>query len=265
MPLLSNVPVSNAIDTLWHADEDHIDVRSLTVPFPKHEFIVNLGDTFKIGGSASRQTYLFSPISTEVIRTRAHGRYHAVGAMFSPIGIYHTFGLSLREFRQQAETAPKDLLFGKDMELSEELQYCSSEAEKLKTLARFFQRNSVKKAVPDVVCNFLRAFKQRRYENREVGEMAQELGFTPKHLICSFKDVVGLTPKQYVLLLQINVAVEAIWKNPKAPLVETALESGFFDQSHFIRAFKKMVGMTPFEFRRSQKLKRSEFANTVFQ
>jgi AraC-like DNA-binding protein len=35
------------------------------------------------------------------------------------------------------------------------------------------------------------------------------------------------------------------------PVAEIAVGAGFFDQSHFTRCFKRMVGTTPARFRRS--------------
>jgi AraC-like DNA-binding protein len=35
----------------------------------------------------------------------------------------------------------------------------------------------------------------------------------------------------------------------RLPLTEVALAAGFYDQSHFIRCFRKFAGMTPSKFR----------------
>jgi len=35
---------------------------------------------------------------------------------------------------------------------------------------------------------------------------------------------------------------------PANPLIDSALNAGFFDQSHFIRNFKKFTGQTPGDF-----------------
>jgi len=265
MPVLSNASAYGAIDTLWLANENYINVSSITVPFPRHEFIINMGDTFEVEGAGYGQSFLFSPIATKAIHTRAKGRYHALGAMFNPVGLYKTFGLSLNELHQQARKSPKDLLFDQDEALWQELNLCTKDQEKLQVLAAFFKRNSHNRTVPKVVTNFFAGFSNKRSAHFEVKEMAKGLGFTSKHLINSFKDVVGLTPKQYTLLLQVNVAVHSIWKSPSRSLTEIALSAGFFDQSHFIRVFKRITGLTPLEFRNAQNRSGSEFANTILE
>ena len=263
MPSISKGSTEPSIDTFWLADEDHIDVDAITVPFPRHELILNLGDTFEVGASGKHQTWLFSPIATEAIRTRALGKYQALGMLLNPIGVYSTFGINMREFTEQATLAPSELLFGKGTEFLQRLEQASSAQEKLKMFETFIQTNSLRKPIPGVVTNLLNAFSRTQMGTFELKDMAQGLGFSTKHLISSFKDVVGITPKKYALLLQINAAVHCTWKNPQRRFTDIALECGFFDQSHFIRVFKKIAGTTPFEFRHRQNLKKSEFANTM--
>jgi AraC family transcriptional regulator len=43
-----------------------------------------------------------------------------------------------------------------------------------------------------------------------------------------------------------------------APLVAIALDAGFADQSHFAKTFKRQTGMTPAEYRRSVRPRKSE-------
>lgn len=38
--------------------------------------------------------------------------------------------------------------------------------------------------------------------------------------------------------------------DPDLPLVEVALDSGFYDQSHLTNVFKRHTGLTPATFRR---------------
>jgi len=63
------------------------------------------------------------------------------------------------------------------------------------------------------------------------------------HLVRQFKKHYGLSPFQYLRNLRVE---EAKKRFPgAASLTQIALEVGFFDQSHFIRNFKKIEGMPP--------------------
>lgn len=63
------------------------------------------------------------------------------------------------------------------------------------------------------------------------------------HFIKVFHKKTGITPHQYIVNLRLEHALALIKSN--IPLSEVAFMSGFSDQSHFIRTFKKCYGITP--------------------
>ncbi|MRJ06055.1 MAG: hypothetical protein C6I01_00850 [Epsilonproteobacteria bacterium] len=72
-------------------------------------------------------------------------------------------------------------------------------------------------------------------------------GINKYHIIRIFKQHFSLTPYQFILKLRIEHALKLMKKD--YPLSLIAVESGFFDQSHFIKEFKKVYGITPLRFR----------------
>lgn len=64
-----------------------------------------------------------------------------------------------------------------------------------------------------------------------------------------FKSLVGLSPQEYLTSLRIENSKKMILENES--IVNTALDSGFYDQSHFTNSFKKFVGVSPNEYRNS--------------
>ncbi|MFA9373279.1 MAG: AraC family transcriptional regulator [Poseidonibacter sp.] len=67
------------------------------------------------------------------------------------------------------------------------------------------------------------------------------------YIIRLFKSQMNLTPHAYLLNVKINKAKELLQKGYS--IVDTALECGFFDQSHFHRNFLKIVATTPKEYK----------------
>jgi len=80
---------------------------------------------------------------------------------------------------------------------------------------------------------------------RSVAGLAAELGLSERQLERRFLERVGLSPKRFARLRRFARAVELAPGAGK--LSEVAQEAGYFDQSHFIRDFRRFTGKTPGE------------------
>mgnify|MGYP001221641029 CR=1 FL=1 len=63
-----------------------------------------------------------------------------------------------------------------------------------------------------------------------------------------FRRFFKMTPVDYILLTRINAAREMLEHSTRL-IAEIALDVGFYDQSHFIRTFKRFRGITPHQYR----------------
>jgi AraC family transcriptional regulator len=80
-------------------------------------------------------------------------------------------------------------------------------------------------------------------------EIAREVKIHPSHLARVFRRAHRCTLGEYVRRLRIEFACRQLAGSTTA-LLDIALDAGFSDQSHFCRAFKRQIGLTPTEFRR---------------
>ncbi|WP_404319335.1 AraC family transcriptional regulator [Malaciobacter canalis] len=74
-------------------------------------------------------------------------------------------------------------------------------------------------------------------------ELSKKFNLSKFYLLKLFKKELGTTIYTYFINLKIEYAKKLLKKN--MPISEVALESGFFDQSHFHRNFIKFVATTP--------------------
>ena len=79
-------------------------------------------------------------------------------------------------------------------------------------------------------------------------ELAREAGVHPVHLSRIFRRCVGEGIGDHVHRLRVRTACERML-DPCASLAEVSLATGFADQSHFTRCFRRITGMTPAAFR----------------
>ncbi len=67
-----------------------------------------------------------------------------------------------------------------------------------------------------------------------------------------FKQTTGLSPTDFLIQLRIEKAAEMLLqKNVK--VTDASLASGFWNSSYFTRKFKKIIGMTPMEYRKKHR------------
>jgi len=79
-------------------------------------------------------------------------------------------------------------------------------------------------------------------------DLAAIAGMSPHYFSELFKRSIGRSPHNYVLLQRIDRAKELL-RNPKRSIIETGLDVGFQNPSHFARMFRKLEGTTPSKFR----------------
>lgn len=80
-------------------------------------------------------------------------------------------------------------------------------------------------------------------ENLAIEDMARCVCISPYHMIRKFKNDFGLTPHQFQIQCRIRKA-QKLLEDGKS-VIEVAYATGFCDQSHFDRCFRKIVGLTP--------------------
>ena len=101
----------------------------------------------------------------------------------------------------------------------------------------------------DNIINYLIPYLDKKYnEHITIDELANKLGYNKYYILHLFKEKTGISLHQYIIQKRIK---EAKLENNKDNLIDIALKNGFFDQSHFIRHFKKYEGITPKEYYKS--------------
>jgi AraC family transcriptional regulator len=84
-----------------------------------------------------------------------------------------------------------------------------------------------------------------------VAEMAQVVGLSESWFGSAFKQTTGKTPMQWLIEHRINQAKKLLIEG-ELSIADIAARLGFTDQAHLTRAFRKVDGNTPAQWRRSQ-------------
>ncbi|MVM28732.1 helix-turn-helix domain-containing protein [Spirosoma sp. HMF4905] len=76
--------------------------------------------------------------------------------------------------------------------------------------------------------------------------LADTLCISQSPLEKRFRQLVGTSPKKFSAIVRMKQAIGLFSKT--GSLTEVSIESGYFDQAHFINGFKTFTGVTPTEF-----------------
>jgi AraC-like DNA-binding protein len=83
-----------------------------------------------------------------------------------------------------------------------------------------------------------------------LGNLAAVAELSPMHFAAQFRMSTGIRPHEYLLRRRIERARELLLEHDSS-IVEVGLSVGFQTQSHFTTVFKRFVGDTPHQWRRS--------------
>jgi AraC-like DNA-binding protein len=94
-------------------------------------------------------------------------------------------------------------------------------------------------------------------DRQSIATLAASLSVSQRQLERLYQVQVGMTPKQYSTLHRVETARLALKQINRKSTTDLAVDLGFYDQSHFIREFSAVVGMTPYAYMQ-RSLKRSQ-------
>ncbi len=87
----------------------------------------------------------------------------------------------------------------------------------------------------------------------DVEKLADDAGLGRRQLERRFADAVGVGPGLLASVLRFRRVFDVIEHGGARPWTEASLAAGYYDQSHFIREFRRFVGCKPSEFFRRKR------------
>jgi len=196
--------------------------------------VVFEGDTARIVGV----------VRTKFVR-RLVGRGEVFGIKFRPGMFRPLCGTSVHVLTDQTIPLAAELGEGR---LGDEIRSKGSLAQRAAVSERALQRALPHKPPPDAL--LARDLVDRiRTESslRGVGDLAVASSMTERALQRLFREFVGVSPKWVVRRFRLQEAAELLASSTET-VASVAASLGYFDQAHFTKDFKAVVGRTPVEF-----------------
>ena len=97
----------------------------------------------------------------------------------------------------------------------------------------------------NTICNYLEGNYTKTITLNDLSDLT---GWSKYHLLRSFTKHRGISPYSYLETIRINHAKKLLEQGVKP--IEVTFLTGFSDQSHFTKFFKRQIGLTPKQYLR---------------
>jgi AraC-like DNA-binding protein len=193
-----------------------------------------------------------------IVDVQANAPSGTIGLQFSPMGAYRFFQISQSEIRNQIHPLA-DVLGKIAKELEEQISNEESIKEKIILLQQFLLKQLVRQNSDDILdfCIQKIALTKGRVT---IKELEKETGFSSRWLNIKFQEKVGISPKNLSSIIRFQQFYKSWAKCSESNFFKNEFYDYYYDQSHFIKDFKRFTGVPPAKF----KLVENEFGKIFY-
>lgn len=83
-----------------------------------------------------------------------------------------------------------------------------------------------------------------------VHELSDSIGYSEQHIRKKFGEYIGFSPKQFCQIVKFQNSLDMFLEKDETEIFDIVYENGYYDQSHFIKGFKKFIQLTPSEYKK---------------
>jgi AraC-like DNA-binding protein len=217
--------------------------RWLATPTPSATVILNVGDPF--GGLPAAFAAGLTD-SYEIIEQ--NGPIVCVDLKFSPLGAYTLLGVPMSELTGRVVDLGDVLGVATGRRIVSRLADAPAWAERFDLLDGFLLALADRGPRPAPEVSW--AWRRLTATNgtMPIGALAQEVGWSRRHLIARFRQQVGLPPKTMARVVRFEHLLRRLRAAPPRRWGQVAAECGYYDQAHMNRDFREFAGTTPTDY-----------------
>lgn len=223
-------------------------LRRRETPSSLVTLIINLGTPLSVTPLGAEPTAhdssFIARISSLPAVTEFVGTSAGIQVDMTPLGAHMLLDLAMDELPEPS--ANLDELLGLDAALlTEQLAGISAWEERFERLDRFILRRLEAARDPSPSVTWAWRALLTSGGRVEIGALTDRLGCSRRHLIAGFRDQVGVPPKTAAAIIRFARAASLLRRGGDVSLAEVAFASGYHDQSHMSRDFRRFGGTTP--------------------
>jgi AraC-like DNA-binding protein len=239
------------IKSFWVLKSDDNPSYTIVQPTPTFDVIFSYKNPTSWTNNGSEISLKDSYISgirdkTYIIKPQGHIEYFAIE--FKLGGLYHFVGSDISNLISKPVelSSMKRFKILQDKLLEKRTTEERLEVAEEELIKLFFSNNNV--SYDDKVFQYVINFITETKGQCRINQLCDYTNIYPKKMERLFKRYTGINPKQLVKLVRFDNAFNLILNKSDSDWLSIVYDSGYFDQSHFIKEFNLFTGTSPVNF-----------------
>jgi len=169
-----------------------------------------------------------------------------IGIEFSPRGAYRFFHFSLHDIHNQIYSV-SDLLGNMGKQLIEQMNNTRSVQQKIAVLQRFLYKQ-LSLQHQDLIFEYCIEKITASNGRIIVKELEKKTGYSSRWLNMKFNEKLGVSPKNLSTIYRFKHYYQSLINGNEKSFLKNDFYGLYYDQSHFIKDFKRFTGLPPTKF-----------------
>lgn len=244
MQVLPSPHLSHLIRHFLVLESDHVELMD-------HHFFPdgNSGMVFHYGSPFKQHpdSFIYGQVS-KFLHIQSTGKIGMLIVVFQPYGSHLLLGIPAHELSDELiplselwKTAARDL--------EEQVISAPDNGKRIEILESFLSKKSGLCLEADPIITQSLSMIYADHGLSPIHELNKTLQVSERQLERKFKAHIGVSPKNFSNIIRLQFFLKLFrTTSSEKNLTEIAYESGYYDQAHLIREFRKNVGLSPGQY-----------------
>jgi AraC-like DNA-binding protein len=242
-------PLDRHVAMLWYVAGTADYARDRRLPNGQAHLLFNLASPpsllARVPAEGERRfpTSWLSGQQSEYLETASSGRVALAGVQFRSTGAYALLRIAQHELADRViELA--ELLGDGVQSLRQRLLEAAAPEACFDVLERWLLQRLERGREPHPGVVEAQRCLLRDAGAASIDRIGRHVGWSSGHLVRSFREQVGLSPKSYAGIVRFNHAL-GLARNARQSWTDIAAAAGYYDHSHLVRDFRRYAGEAP--------------------
>jgi hypothetical protein len=194
-----------------------------------------------------------------IVDAEMQGPTGTIGVEISAMGAYRFFHLRLKDIKNQLHSL-SDIVGKAGSIIEQRISEAQSIDDKIQLLQQFLFSLFTQREEDPLFEYCVRQIQAAKGSNL-IRQLERETGYSSRWLNLKFEERLGISPKNYSSIMRFQRYYREMLLNPSAFFKQKLFYDYYYDESHFIKDFKRFTDVPPTKLMRL----RNEFGKTFYK